>query len=181
MLPFNCVGAGLRREADDDSRAERCRGIESAGLHLDVGDRFGAEAHVGRQALAERAHVGAVHLEDVAVDLAAAQQVHLPALRVVDRAARNAGRDLEEVGPVAPRAERKAALEVAVDVDPLRRLGDLQDRRFGGDLDRLLEFADRHRDVGAEVQPGADDDAGPNVARETRPVRRSACRCREAR
>ncbi len=163
MLPLQLVGAGLRRDVDDDTGAERRGGIEPAGLDLNVGDRFGAQPHVGRQALTEGAHVRAVHLEHVAIDFAATQQVHLTALRIIDRAAGHTGRDLEKVGPVTTAAERQTALEVAVDVHALRCFRNFEDRSFGIDLDGLLEFADPHHDVGAEIETRAHDDAGTDV------------------
>ena len=143
--------------ADDRARPEGRRGVDAASLDLHVADRVGVDRQqpVG-PVLAERAHVGAVDLDHVILEFAAAQEVDLASARGVAGAGHDAGRHLEEVGELLARCQRQHALEFAIDVDRGGRLLHLEQRGVDDDLHRFFEAAHLHRDVDPDVPAGTD-------------------------
>ena len=71
----------------------------------------------------------------------------------------DARRLLEEVGPVLPGGKRHLFLELAVDVQDVARLADLQHGRIARDGDGLGQGADLHDDVDLKVHGRAQQDA----------------------
>ena len=98
-------------------------------------------------------------------------EVHRSPAAVVEGSRVDAGRLLEEVRPVLPGRKRHLLLELAVDVEHVARLADFQHGRFARDRDRLVECAERHRDVDLEVDGGPQQNPIALVGREPRQFR----------
>ena len=109
---------------------------------------------------------GPLELQDVREVLGGVAEVDLAAAAVVEAARDDAGRQLEEVAVVAARRDRHQALELAVDVEHVAGLVDLDHRRVAGDRDGFLQSAELQREVDLERGAGAKEDAFTLCGRE---------------
>ena len=108
----------------------------------------------------------------------AVAEIHHAPAAVVERPRVDAGRDLEEVAPVAARLNRHLALELARNVQHVARLADLEHRRLAGDRDRFLQRPDLHHDVDLKVRAGAQQDIRAPVGRKPGQLGRNGVRAR---
>ena len=166
--PLERVAAALGDDVDGQARPHRRRRVHAAGLHLGVLDHVRAHLHVGELEVVVVARLHPLELHDVGEVLGRVAEIHHTPAAIVERPGVDAGRLLEEVAPVAARRDRHVLLELAVDVQDVRRLGRLDHRRLARDRDRLLQGADLHRDV--DLEGGACADRIPCRLKTAKPV-----------
>ncbi len=132
------VGPGARDGLHLHAERPALRDVEKVGDHLELGDGLAAEARLPEAAAG-----------DLLGDLLSVEvQLELPITdprRVVHGVGRHAAHLHGQFHPVAP-LERQFLHLPPVDVATDLRRGDVDERRFTGDRDRLVEGRDLHRE-----------------------------------
>ena len=98
--------------------------------------------------------------------LGAVAEIHHAAAAVVEGPGVHAGRDFQEVAPVATGLNRHVTLELAGDVQHVARLAHFEHRRIARDRHGFLQRADLHGDVDLKRGAGAEKDLLALVAGE---------------
>ena len=169
--PPERVAAALGDHVDCQAGAHRRRRVRPAGLDLGVLDHVRPHLHIGELEVVVVARLHAFQLHDVREVFSGVPEVHRPPAAVVEGPRVNAGRLLEEVGPVLAGGQRHLFLELAVDVQNVARLADLQHGRIARHGDRFGHGADLEGDVDLKVHAAKQLDSLAPVCPEPLEVR----------
>ena len=128
--PSEHVAAALGDHVDPQTGAHRRGRVGPARLDVNVLNHVRPHLHVGELEVVVVARLHAFELHDVGEVFRGVPEVHRSPAAVVEGSRVDARRLLEEVSPVLPGGKRHLFLELAVDVQDVAGLADLQHGRI---------------------------------------------------